>query len=261
MPLAPASGVTVHYEEAGQGPLLLLLHGLGGSHAVWAPVVPLFASAHHVVTPDHRGHGASSKPPGPYSIELFAQDLLALLNWLKVEHAALIGLSMGGAAAMRLAADAPERISKLIVVDSWAYPARDFVEQLLRRREMLVKRDLDSYAELTISQLFTPKFTRSNAAAIADFRARIAQLDPDSVISALDACIAHDMRSALSSIQAPTLVIVGRDDKLLPPHHSEYLQRAIPDATLRIIDGCGHMPHWERSEYFCDLVHGFLSEQ
>jgi len=259
MPTISVNNITVHYVEAGQGSPVLLLHGLGGSHEMWLPILPELAQSYRVIAADHRGHGASDKPRGQYTIRLFAHDWLALMEALKLNRAHLLGLSMGGAIAMRLAVEAPHRVRSLILIDTWAYPHPEFLAMLRQRLEKLAAGDPAAYAEAAIPQVYSPRFIQANPQAMADYRARVARANPDSLRSAIGACMSHDMHGALRRIQAPTLVIVGSDDRLVPPSHSEYLQRAIPRASLKVIEGSGHIPHLEAPAQFLQVVRGFLS--
>lgn len=259
MATASVNGFEMSFRDVGHGPPLLLLHGLGGSNEVWRPVVDRFSTSRRLVIPDHRGHGASSAPPGDYSIGLFAEDLLALMIHLGLPHADVIGLSMGGSIAMSAAVRAPERIRRLVAVDSWGYSTPEFVALLNHRRRMLDERDVGRYADITLSQLFTPGFIERNPDVVGEYRARtVSAVRPESLLKAFEACARFDLRADLPKIRIPTLVIVGREDRLLPPTNSEYLQRTIPGARLAILEGSGHMPHWERTEEFCALVEKFL---
>lgn len=259
MPTIFVNNITMHYVESGQGSPLLLLHGLGGSHEMWLPIIPDLARSYRVIAADHRGHGASDKPRGQYTTRLFSDDWLALMDSLKLDRAHVLGLSMGGAIAMRLAVEAVHRVRSLILVDTWAYPHPDFLAMLRQRLEKLAAGDLAAYAETAIPQVYSPPFIRANPQAMADYRARVAKADPDSLRSAIGACMSHDMHGALSRVQAPTLVIVGSEDRLVPPSHSEFLQRAIPKASLSVIEGSGHIPHLEAPGQFLRAVQGFLS--
>lgn len=258
MPTISVNNITMHYVEAGQGSPLLLLHGLGGSHEMWLPIVPELARSHRVIVADHRGHGASDKPGGQYTTRLYADDWLALMEALKLDRAHLLGLSMGGAIAMRLAVEAPHRVHSLILVDTWGHPHPEFLAMLRQRLEKLAAGDLAAYAEAAIPQVYSPRFIRVNPQAMAEYRARVAKANPDSLRSAIGACMSHDMHGALGRIQAPTLVIVGSEDGLVPPFHSEYLQRAIPRASLSVIKGSGHIPHLEAPAEFLQVVREFL---
>lgn len=259
MPTVFVNNIAMHYAEAGQGAPLLLLHGLGGSHEMWLPVIPELARSYRVIAGDHRGHGASHKPRGQYTIRLFSDDWRAVMDALRIDRAHILGLSMGGAIAMRLAVEAPQRVRALVLVDTWAHPHPDFLAMLHQRLEKLASGDLAGYAEVAIPQVYSPRFVQANPQAIADYRARVGKANPDSLRSAVGACMSHDMQGALARIQAPTLVIVGSQDGLVPPFHSEYIQRAIPKASLTVIEGSGHIPHLEAPERFLKVVREFLS--
>lgn len=259
MPTISVNNITMHYVEAGQGSPLLLLHGLGGSHEMWLSIVPELAKSHHVVAPDHRGHGQSDKPRGAYTILLFCADVLALIDSLRVERAHLVGLSMGGAIAMRLALEHPERVHSLGLVDTWGFPHPEFVGMLRQRLETLASGGFEAYADLAIPQAYSKAFIAANREALADYRARVTKLDPDSLRSALDACMTHDMHGRLGEIRTRTLVIVGSEDRLTPPYHAEYLARVIPGARLCVIQGSGHIPHLERPQEFLKILGEFFA--
>jgi len=188
------NNVAIHYTESGEGTPLLLLHGLGGSHEIWLPVIPELAKSHRVVAADHRGHGASAKPRGSFSIRLFVEDWVALMEALRIDRAHVLGLSMGGAIAMRLAAEHSERVRSLVLVDTWAFPHPDFLAQLRQRLEALATEGHAAYAEAAIPQLYSPEFILANPKALADYRARVTSLDPGTLRSSVQACIDHDMR-------------------------------------------------------------------
>lgn len=259
MPRLFVNNVGLHSVEAGQGSPLLLLHGLGGSHEMWLSIFPDLARAYRVIAADHRGHGASDKPRGPYTIPLFASDWLALMDALRVDRAHVVGLSMGGAIAMHLALARPERVASLALVDTWGFPHPDFLALLRRRLERLAAGDLAAYAEEAIPQVYSPAFIAANPQALADYRARVTRLDPDSLRAAVGACMTHDMRGRVGEIRTRTLVMVGSEDRLLPPYHSEYLARSIPGARLAVIQGSGHIPHLEQPSEFLKRLTGFLA--
>ena len=179
MPALVANNVHLNYVEAGAGdPPLLILHGLGGSHEMWLPLLPVLARSRRVIAGDHRGHGASDKPGGPYTTDLFARDWVAALDALQVAKAHVLGLSLGGAVAMRMAADHPPRVAKLILQDTWAYPHPDFIEQLLARLALLRSGDVRGDADAAIAQVFSDHYARTHPDMMDAYRARAAQADP-----------------------------------------------------------------------------------
>jgi 3-oxoadipate enol-lactonase len=260
MPALFANNVHLNYVEAGAGePPLLILHGLGGSHEMWLPLLPELARSRRVIAGDHRGHGASDKPGGAYTVDLFARDWAAALDALGVTRAHVLGLSLGGAVAMRLAADHPERVGKLVLEDTWAYPHPDFITQLKARLALLEGGDVRAYADAAIAQVFSDEYARTHPDVMDAYRARAAKADPASLAAAVGACVAHDMRGALGRITAPTLVIVGARDRLTPAAHAEYLAAAIPGARLHRFDNSAHFPNIEEDKEFVRVVETFLA--
>jgi 3-oxoadipate enol-lactonase len=259
MPRVLANGIHLHYAEAGRGdPPLLLLHGVGGSHEMWLPLMPSFAGSRRVLAGDHRGHGGSDKPAGPYTTTLMADDWLAALDALGIARADVLGLSLGGAIAMRLAASHPSRVRRLVLLDTWGRPDRAFVALMRDREALLARGDLAAYAELSISQVFTAEYIRTHPGEMDAYRARVAQAEVASLTAAVRACIAHDMGTALRRITTPTLVVVGALDHLTPRASAELLAAEIPDARLVVIDDAAHFPHVERAEEFLRVVKPFL---
>ena len=259
MPRVFANNVGLHYVSAGQGdPPLLLLHGLGGSHEIWLPIIPELTVFRRVLAGDHRGHGASDKPGGPSAVRLLAEDWVAVLDALGIERADLLGLSLGGAVAMTIAVRHPARVRTLVLVDTWAYPHPDFVGLMRARLELLQRGDTPGYAEAAIPQVYSEAYARENPAAIDAYRARVAATEPGPLAAAVRACIVHDMRGELGRIAAPTLVIVGAEDRLTPPLHADYLFRSIRNAKLAVIEGSAHFPHLEAPVHFLNCLRRFL---
>jgi 3-oxoadipate enol-lactonase len=260
MPRLFANNVNLNFVEAGSGdPPLLILHGLGGSHEMWLPLLPALSRTRRVIAGDHRGHGASDKPGGAYTTDLFARDWAAALDVLGVARAHVLGLSLGGAVAMRLAADHPQRVARLILEDTWAHPHPDFIGQLKSRLALLEGGDVRAYADAAIAQVFSDDYARTHPDVMDAYRARAAKAEPASLAAAVGACVSHDMRGALAKITAPTLVVVGARDRLTPPLHAEYLAAAIPGARLHVFDDSAHFPNIEEDKEFVRVVEGFLS--
>ncbi|MBI4635022.1 MAG: alpha/beta fold hydrolase [Candidatus Rokubacteria bacterium] len=251
--------VHLRVRDAGDGtPPLLLLHGLGGSLEIWDSLIPHLEKSQRVIAGDHRGHGGSDKPSGPYSVGLFARDWIAAMDALGIDRADLLGLSLGGAVAMRIAADHPSRVRALVLVDTWALPHPDFTAMLRERLAHLSRGDMRAYAEAAIPQVYSESFRRGHPDAIDAYRARVAEADPASLRAAVQAALDHDMRGDLRRIGAPTLVVVGADDRLTPPFHAEYLGRSVPGAQLVVVPGSGHFPFLEAPREFLDAVLPFL---
>ncbi len=267
MPEASVNGVRVHYRDtggsagpgpAGGAPPLLLLHGLGSSGQIWDGVIPAFTPARRVVAPDLRGHGASAKPRSEYSVRLLADDVVALLDHLGLGAVAVCGLSMGGAIGQTLAVEHPHRVRALVLEDTWGYPTSAFVAALEARIAAVREHGLAYYAETAIPQVFSAAFRAAHPRALDEYRARNLQLDPDVIQAVMRGLMAFDLRDRLPAVRAPTLVIVGSDDRLTPRVQAEFLHRTIQGSRLEVIEGAGHIPHLEQPDVFVRLVDEFL---
>jgi len=258
MPEAFVNNVGIRYREAGQGPALVLIHGLGSSGQVWEGLFPELSRTHRVIAPDLRGHGDSAKPRGPYSIRLLADDVVLLMDHLGIAAAAVCGLSMGGAIAQVLAVERPERVEALVLEDTWAYPTPDMTRALQARIADVRERGLAYYAESAIPRVFSASFQAANPRVLEEYRARILQLDPEAFQSVIRALASFDLRGRLTVVRAPSLVVVGSEDRMTPLPHAEYISRQIPGARLEVIPGAGHIPHLEAPDVFLGLLRGFL---
>lgn len=264
MPTVHLPNLDLYFESHGQGTPLLLLNGLGLDVAAWGPQLATLSRHYRVIALDWRGSGRSTPCPPPYRIAALATDALALLDSLGIERAHLLGLSMGGMVAQRLAVDHPSRVRGVIlaasaarlpprtrhVIDLWARMAASGTapEVLLREQLAWVFAD-DFYAdEGRMSQVLDM------------FLANPHPPSPQGIAGQAAACLDHDTRNELGRLRAPTLALVGQEDRLLPMSASEELVQAIAGARLAVVDRAGHAFATERAERFNELVLGFLAE-
>lgn len=274
----PVDHMNIHghelaYRHAGEGPVLLLLHGIAGSSQTWVPVMELLRRDYTVFAPDFLGHGRSAKPIGDYSLGNHAAGMRDFLDVLGIERATVIGQSFGGGVAMQFAYQFPERCERLVLVDagglgrevSWmlrllalpaaeyvlpvifSAPVRTFGESILgflkdrgirnaRAAEML--RSYSSLTEPTNRQAFV--------------RTMRAVIDPGGQsVSAMD-------RLYLAA-NMPTLIIWGDKDKIIPLIHAYRAHEAIPNSRLEIMEGVGHYPHVEEPVRFVEILVDFLA--
>jgi pimeloyl-ACP methyl ester carboxylesterase len=227
------------YEAAGQGPPLLLIHGLSGSSRWWSKNVGDLAKRFRVYTVDLQGFGRS-RARGRFNLHLAAKHLVALLDRLGIERASVVGHSMGGLIAVDLAATFPERVDRLILVDAAVFPTR--------RDRSLTRR--------------TWGFVRSLRLLPADLAPVLAgdalRAGPGSLGLATYQLLRTDWTSKLSQVQAPTLVICGESDTIVPVDSGRDLAGKIASARLVILPGCGHNPMWDRPQEFNREVISFL---
>jgi len=237
---APAGDIPVYYEERGAGDPLILIHGLSASGRWWTRNISALAEHHRVYVVDLAGFGRSRAAQRPALGETGA-FLERWMDSLNIERASLVGHSMGGAIAARLAADFPARVDRLVLVNAAALP--------LSRSGMVLRFGLGGVFR-SVSPAFLP-------VVVADgWRA-----GPVSVIGAARDLLQADIRAKLSQIEAPTLVIWGERDRILPLALGEQLSTAIPDARLHVIRGAGHNPMWDRSAEFNEAALDFLAQK
>lgn len=213
------------------GPAVVLSNSLGSTHRMWDSQVAALEERFRVVRYDTRGHGDSPVPPGPYSIDELADDVIALLDRFDIERAHLVGLSLGGMTMMRVAARNPERVDRLALLCTAAYlpPAQGWTD-----RAALVRADgTSAVAAAVVQRWFTPGYLAANTEARQQFEAMVAATPAEGYAACCEAISAMDQRSDLSSIIAPTLAIAGADDPATPPDLLRDIVDAVPNGRDR----------------------------
>jgi len=236
----------------GDGPTLLLVPGLSGIGGFWVHQIADFARHFRVITYDHRGTGRSSRPRRGYSIDQMAEDLLRLMDALKIDATILVGHSMGGAIGQTIAQDQPERIGRLVLSATWAGKDSYFRRIFDFRKELLRIGGMPSYRRLSVLMQYPPAWIDAHAAWL-DAEEAMAVAEPadlEILQARIDAILSFDRRMRLGEIRAATLVVVARDDLITPPYLSEELAAGIPYAKLAMLPRGGHFaPITEPAEY------------
>ena len=233
---------------------------LGTSLAMWSPQLPL-ADSVRLIRYDHRGHGVSPVPPGPYEIADLGGDVLALLDRLGLERASYCGLSIGGMVAQWLAINAPQRIERLILICTAAHlpPATAWHERAAAVRSAGTA---EVIADAVIGRWFTPAFAAENPALVARHRAMIVATAAEGYAGCCEAVAGLDVRAGLSKIVAPTLVIAGAQDPSIPPAHARAIAAAVPGGRFELLDPGAHLTSVERAAEVTNLIaaHLFTNE-
>jgi 3-oxoadipate enol-lactonase len=252
-----AAGIEFNYERSGSGSTLVLLHGLGGDATGWELDAEVFERHHDVVRWDARGHGKSTKAPGPYSPELFASDLAAFLTAIGVERAHVLGISMGGVVAQRFALDFPRMVDGLLLLSTSSEvgpQATEFWEKSARAVEER------GFSESQVSNRgFALKYMAEHQEDVAAMAARQALNDPKSWAASARAVSAYNWTADLARVAAPTLILQGLDDVLTPPGGSVIMSRRIPNSRLLMLKECGHGIPLEQPEVYRQSVLAFLA--
>ena len=251
--------VDLHYRLAGpEGGAPLLLGGsLGTTIAMWDPQVPSLAERLRVIAFDHRGHGGSPVSPGPYAIEDLGRDVLGVLDRLEIPRASYCGLSVGGMVGMWLAANAPERVDRLVLICTAPHlpPASAWTERAAAVREAGSPRVI---ARTVVGRWFTPAFASEHPGIVERYRAMIAATRAEGYAGCCEAIAQLDLRPALPTISAPTLVIAGAEDPSTPPEHAHAIADAIPGAQLVVLEHAAHLSSVEQAEAVTKLISDHL---
>nr|WP_258053360.1 alpha/beta hydrolase [Streptomyces sp. Ru72] len=260
------------YRLAGQGPVLVLIHGIGDSSATWAELIPDLARTHTVLAPDLLGHGASDKPRADYSVAAYANGIRDLLTTLGIESATLVGHSLGGGVAMQFAYQFPERTERLILVSAGgvgrevnpvlraaSLPGAHLMLSALRLPGMRLNlglfahlmRLLDTDLGQDTAELLTLVDALPNATSRSAFiRTLRAVVDwRGQAVTMLDRCYLTE--------GMPTLLIWGDRDGVVPVRHAHRAHEAMPGSRLEIFEGAGHFPFHTDPARFLALVEEF----
>ncbi len=263
-------GTRVNYVEMGAGAPLVLVHGLSGVWQNWLEQVPHFSRSHRVIAVDLPGFGASPMPPWGISIPAYGRFLRDFCERLGIERCALAGNSMGGFIATEVAINDPERVEKLVLVSAagitWARARREPAEMVGRVGRAAAPLAL----RLQMSGIRRPRLRRRAFQGVVH--------DPNSLrrellwenfvpawkspgyFDAITTLFGYDIRDRLEEIEVPTLIIWGRNDRVVPvPAALAYQKRIGDNAKLEIFDHCGHIPQAERPVRFNRTVERFLA--
>jgi pimeloyl-ACP methyl ester carboxylesterase len=254
--------VSITYDIQGEGPLVTFLHGIGGNRRNWTGQLAHFGSRFCAVAWDARGYLGSDDSPQTLQFSDFADDLLRLLDQLKVEQAHLVGLSMGGMIIQDFYGRHADRVATLALVDTssgFGTASEEIKQDFLARRLEPLEKGLTpaDIAPEVVKVLVAP----SAAQPIRDkLIASMSALRVDSYKQALHAIVSTDFRTILPHISVPTLVIVGEEDQVTPPAASEFLVKNIPGASLATIPGSGHLTNIEQPKAFNATLGAFLDK-
>ncbi|MEO8485513.1 MAG: alpha/beta fold hydrolase [Betaproteobacteria bacterium] len=256
-------GLSLHYALRGNGPPLLLVAGLASDASSWLTVGEPLASRFLAITPDNRGAGRTRPQDGPVSIDAMADDCAALLDHLSIARAHVLGHSMGGFVAQRLALRHPARVDRLVLVATGAAPGD---RSVARFRDLADRLDAgeppESWFPRLFALIFTRRFLSDRANADAALRWAIDYPYPQCAAAfrrQCDAIAAFDGSADLTRIAAPALVIAGREDLLFSPVDCAALADRLRGAACVVLEGAAHAVHTEQPKAFVAAVASFLA--
>jgi 3-oxoadipate enol-lactonase len=248
--------INVAVEGPEGAPALMLSNSLGTNLHMWDDQAPAFAKQFRVIRYDRRGHGQSDAPQGPYSMERFGRDVIAVLDALGIEKTNWCGLSMGGMVGQWLGANAPDRVDKLVLSNThFYYPDKAFWND---RIKFIEAKGLGQLADANMQRWFTEGFRGRAPDVMAKMKDMFVATDLQGYIACCQAIMNMDMRASNPSITAPTLVIVGAQDAATPPAAGEEIHKQIKGAKLVSLDAA-HISNMEQPEAYTKAVLDFLS--
>lgn len=252
--------IALDWETTGDGAALLLVHGLGYARWGWEPLVPLLAERFRVITFDNRGIGRSSVPPGPYTAAEMATDALAVLDESGVEKAHVAGTSLGGMIAQELAIDHPDRIDRLVLLSTTpgrpaGYPMPEATVRLLEQAsdwepEVALRRFVENALGPAPDRGLVDEILRYRFANPQDPAGWAAQAAAGTTYAGGDRC---------REIASPTLILSGTEDRVVDHRNSHLLGELIPGATVRLVEGGGHLVFWEHPRLVANMIIEFLT--
>jgi pimeloyl-ACP methyl ester carboxylesterase len=252
-------GQKIQYVEAGTGPTVILLHGLGGSSQAWQFNIAALAEKYHVFVPDQIGFGKSDKPLVNYRIRTYVDFLDQFCKQLKIERATLVGNSMGGWIAAMFTASFPERVDKLVLVDAAGYaPPKDFDTRVFFGLNPTTRAGM----KVLVGKVFYNKAFQSDAAIDQAIAARLAAGDGYTINSITESIIRGEdfLDEIVKTIKRPALIVWGRQDGLVSLADGERFNKDIAGSKMIVIDQCGHVPNLEKPGEFNAAVLKFLGE-
>jgi 3-oxoadipate enol-lactonase len=253
-----ANGVSIAYEDtmpAGPGARapVLFVHGHPFDRTMWGPQLQEAGRLGvRAVAPDLRGYGESTVVPGVTPLEVFARDLVALLDHLGVERAVVCGLSMGGQIVLEFHRLFPGRVAGLVLADTFARAeTRGGKRERNERADRLLAEGMAGYAHEVLDKMIAPAHVTALPEVAAHVLAMMTAAPPEGAAAALRGRAERpDYSGMLAGIAVPALVVVGADDVFTPVADAEFLLERIPGARLAVIEGAGHLPNLERPGAF-----------
>ncbi len=249
-----------HRPAPGPGaPRLALIHSLALDRSIWDGVVQRLANEAEILTYDCRGHGQSPKAKGPYTASLFARDLAELFDHIGWERAAVAGCSMGGNVAQAFAAEYPQRVTGLGLIDTTAWYGADAPAKFKERAETARAKGMRGMIDFQLTRWFSDDFRDKHPDVLKRTFDTFVANDLDCYAASCELLGAADSRAALGSFTMPVAIVVGEEDYATPVAMATQLHEAIPQSTLTIFPGARHLTPIEFPDRIAAELRGVLA--
>lgn len=255
-----ANGIEINYEIEGNGPVVTFSHALSTSLHLWDEQARALRGRYRVLRYDTRGHGQTSAPAGPYTLEQLADDLHGLLTGLGIAQTHFVGLSMGGMIGQTFALKYPAMVASLVLCDTTSrYPAAaaSVWEERIRTAQA---QGMGSIAEGVLARWFTAPFLARRKDLVDRVQGWVRATPPAGFIGCCHAIPKINVTDKLGRLTCPALVIVGEEDPGTPPEMAREIQAALPSAELAILRSASHLSNLEQPEAFSRVLGGFLDK-
>jgi pimeloyl-ACP methyl ester carboxylesterase len=262
MSVAALNGISIAYDDVGSGDAIVLVHGHPFDRSMWTPQRDALRDAGwRVIVPDLRGYGETSVVPGKTTLDVFARDIAALLDHLRVERVVIGGLSMGGQIVMEFCRLHPHRVRAVLLAATSPMPDTD--EGARSRRLMadrLVANGMTGYADEVLSKMLAPANVAALPSVAAHVHAMMRGAPTEGAAAALRGrAERQSYEPTLAALDVPALIVVGDQDPYTPLAEAERMHALIAGSSLVCMDGVGHMPNLERTAEFNAALLRFLS--
>jgi 3-oxoadipate enol-lactonase len=257
------NNLTVSYIDEGptNSPTIIFLHGFPLTKLMWEKQIEILKENYRVIAYDIRGHGNSGAGNDNFSIELFVNDLLSLMDALMIDRTVLCGFSMGGYIALNAIENYPERFNALLLCDtSCAADMPEVKEKRIKTIDIIKEKGLENYAGESLKKLFAQISFSKHREEIANVRDMIMKTSRQSLYRTLHALAERsETCTRLNKIKVPVLIIVGKEDEITPPDVALMMHEKINGSIIHIIENAGHLSNMENSSEFNNQLSVFLS--
>ena len=268
MPKETVKDLEIYYHIQGRGEPLVMIQGVTMDCSYWINQIPVLSEQYRLIVLDNRGVGLTGTSEPPYTTAQMADDLAGLLTALEIPSAHVLGFALGGCVAQHFALKYPVRVKSLILAATSACPAVEAPRSMYIGSRLQKLADLGIDAETRTSMMvpwvLTPKFFEDpvNVKMVVKLTQAVTrQQTIKGLAGQIDAGLSHDTRKDLGEIKAPTLVLVAKEDLILPVQLSEGLAAAIPGAELKVLPRVGHLSFYEEPDLFNQAVMEFVDKQ
>jgi len=258
-----ANGITISYDDFGHSAIpIILIHGFPFNKASWQPQIDFLQQTKRVIAYDIRGFGNSTASNDEVSMEIFADDLIKLMDGLKIEKTIICGLSMGGYIVLNALHRFPERFEAAVLCDTQCVADSSEIKE---KRQATIKQiecdGLSDFADTFVNSVLSKASTSSRKQLVEELKTTILSTPLKTITNTISSLAQRkEMREHIKNISVPTLVLCGIEDMVTPVDQSSFLIKQIPNATLHSINGAGHLSNLEQPEIFNKHLGDFVSK-